>query len=164
MIMGVSTDGLLVYGYSYDEGHEFPWKKYDEEDEYLELEPEEWWEKASPVPFKPSFYPYDEYGEYKQGVLGRDDPRIDGYYEEKRAWEKANPFPIDVVYHCSYDYPMFILAVKSFSASRGYPVPINPLSDLNVDSVDMERLDRFVDEYIGRPNEPAGWWLASMWG
>lgn len=77
------------------------------------------------------------------------------YERDKEAWEKANPdwikardeyseakdrlekeCPIRIVSHCSYDYPMYVIAVrgddneKSYrdefyrSASRGYPEAI----------------------------------------
>lgn len=42
--MGVSTDGQLSYGFSYEEDQEFPWHYYDEDEEKtIDLEIDEWW-------------------------------------------------------------------------------------------------------------------------
>lgn len=44
--MGVSTDGQLSYGFSYEEDQEFPWRYYDEDkEETIDLEIDEWWQE-----------------------------------------------------------------------------------------------------------------------
>ncbi len=110
--MGISTDGLLIYGVAMPEDIELPWDQCDEED---------WWIKETG--FKASFYPFTEDGKgYAEGV-SNGDPRIDAYFNEQSDWMEEHPFPVEIHTHCSGEYPMFIVAPHNckISASRGNP-------------------------------------------
>ena len=158
--MGVSTDGQICYGIAFDEETEFPWG----EDEI-----EDWWiEKVHG--FKPSRQLYDDEGQYIGGVRPPDDV-MDAHFAELRAFREAHPLPVKLVNHCSYDYPMYILAVPGTHkmARRGFPEAIDPAS-LSVTQEQREALLAFCREHgIGTLNgievldEPK-WWLSSMWG
>ncbi len=151
--MSISSDGQLCYGLSFEEDTEFPWG---------EQEVDEWWRDENN--YTPSMKVYDAEGQYIGGVRPSDDV-MKAYYAEQKAWEAAHPLPVEVVLHCSYDYPMTILAVPgtSKSASRGYPEPIDQ-SALTVTDAQREALLAFCREYeIEIPGEPK-WWLSSMYG
>jgi hypothetical protein len=97
--MGVSSDGILVYGV--DLGEEIPafLEEYDGDfNEYLE--------NRSGLP--------------KYGETGHD-------FGKHNEYPKA--FPIDLTSYCSYEYPMHILSVRGTEhrAYRGYTVPIKSL-------------------------------------
>lgn len=163
--MSTSTDGQICYGIVFPEGFEFPWETYDEEG---------WWRKVKG--YKPPFELYTEDGEYINGVKP-EQAQIDAYYEHQRNWEKANPFPVEVVNYCSGDCPMYILAAKGslLSNSRGYPLEFDPN---NMKMGDWQALIEFcetyllkkIDEYNGEEwNDEKilikpKWYLTSYWG
>lgn len=160
--MGVSTDGQLTFGYSFDEDFEFPWQVCDEDDcDNCEHEIEEWWMKEKG--FKPTLYPYsEEGGGRKEGVS---DEEVDRYYKERREFNEANPCPVKLVIHCSYDYPLYILAVPelSYTADRGYPKEITN-EMLSTGEEQKRTLKLFCKKYkIDCEGEPK-WWLSSLWG
>jgi hypothetical protein len=137
--MGVSTDGILAFGIAYDEDCEFfSQDDFDLEDMLAE-------EAGLREP---------DHEDYK-----RQDWK--DYWEAKRA--TAEGAAISHVVHCSYDYPMHILAVRrlSFSARRGYPVEI----DMTLQPTDDERdaLKNFCEKHGLEWSEPK-WLLASLWG
>ena len=118
--MGVSTDGILVFGIPLEEGVEFPEVANFDDD-------------------------FEEYLYQKR----RDDPN----------------FPVELVSHCSCEYPMYILAIAGteFSASRGYVQKIDNLPTVTETQIDQLRafaeahdLDDWLD---GEP----GWYLCSNW-
>lgn len=87
------------------------------------------------------------------------------YFAERQAFKDAHPLPVDVVLHCSYDYPMYIIAVTGteHSARRGYPKAIDPAA-LVVTGEQIEAMKKFCGEHgIEIPGEPQ-WYLSSMWG
>lgn len=133
--MGVSTDGILVFGIQLPE---------EETPEFLEG-------------FENDF---DDFIDSLNGL-----PQ---WGEEGHDWNKTHAFrdnfPVDLVQHCSYDYPMYILAVRGteIMASRGYPKEIDPLT-LKVDPEKIEFLRKFCEEYGIEWEEPK-WYLCSMWG
>lgn len=112
--MGVSTDGQICYGILFDEDYEFPWASTRHEDE------EEWWREVTG--FNPSFRPFTKEGDFTNGVT-REDPRIDVFFDEQRAWDQEHPLPVKLVNVCSDSAPQYILATPSSckTASRGYP-------------------------------------------
>ena len=154
--MGTSTDGQICYGIAFEEEFEFPWDgDYDDIDE--------WWIYGVHG-YKPSFELYDSDGGYLDGREPSKE-ETSRYYDERRAFAEAHPLPVELVTHCSYDYPMYILAVKGslISNSRGFPVEIAP-SSLSVADADRQALLRFcVDHGIEHDDEPK-WLLTSMWG
>ena len=91
--MGVSSDGILVFGIELGIEDETPGFLYDE----------------SGVE-----YEFEEMVDFELGVS-------DKPYAEREEARKM--YPVDLQIHCSYDYPMYILAVPNakISAWRGYP-------------------------------------------
>ena len=69
--------------------------------------------------------------------------------------------PFEWVTHCSYDYPMYILAVPGTHKhnSRGYPEKITSLG------VEPDILEAYLEflKKLGITEQPE-WWLASVCG
>lgn len=130
--MGVSTNGILVFGIEL--GEELP--------EFLEDFDDTWWDFTDSI----------------SGVADDDSER----WEKRRDFR--DNFPVELVSHCSYEYPMYILAVNGteITASRGSPEVIDPAS-LVVSPEKIEELRKFCEEYGIEWEEPK-WYLCSMWG
>jgi hypothetical protein len=92
--MGMSSDGILVFGIALDE---------DEQPKFMR----DWMEDND----------YFDFEEFLWTHLGMQDAE----YEDRR--KAVDSSPVDLVVHCSYDYPMYVLAVRGtdINASRGYP-------------------------------------------
>ena len=149
--MGVSTDAIICYGISYEEGYKFPW---DHKNSI-----EEWW-VDDVLGFTPSIQIYDSEGNHLPKVT---EEQINQYWKERRDFEDKCPLPVELIRHCSWGYPMFIVAVPStvIYAHRGYPKELNPkhfdLSNHNIQS--------FID-FCKKHNiyeEDPKWWLCSFW-
>jgi len=141
--MSISTDGQLSFGIALEEDIELPWNNENENDI------DDWW-VYNVLKFKHSV----------------SDRTVSEYFDEKFKFLKKNPLPIKLVYHCSYDSPMFILAVidKSFEASRGYPKEIKP-ENLTISQEEISILNNFVEKFnIEIGEEIPRWWLSSIWG
>lgn len=163
--MGVSTDGILCFGISYPSDYEFVWDKepYDEIDD--------WWLREIQK-YKDPFKLYSEEGGYINDIKPSKS-RKDEYYDARREFEKTmEPLPVELVVHCSYDYPMYIVSLKNSvtNASRGSPQIIDP-RELEIDVNDTLNLIEFCDKYckpIGEYDEPVKlephWYLCSIWG
>ena len=154
--MGTSTDGLLFYGWCFDEGHEFPWEDYEEDT---------WWEKSNG--YKPPLELYDERGEY---LNGRKPPQAEimQCYEHKRVWNESHPLPFEVVNYCYCDSPMWAFSIDGtlIRASRGCPEPFDP-HQMRADEVleaGVTKVREFCATHgIELPPGPR-WYLASYWG
>ena len=188
--MGVSTDGILAYGIDLSKGDEgyavkVPWAKhtdpdYEEPEDSEDIEDEEdndieaWWAEVNGVSSKELWKQYYAWeAENKTGDYIKDNDLVDRYeklhpewrvaldkyYEDKKATDET--CPVEIVQHCSYEYPMYILAAKGqhWNAWRGHPVEIE---SLNVDEAARVRLKEFCRVY-DIEFEPK-WILASMWG
>jgi len=153
--MGVSTDGQLSFGVTFEEGFEFPWD-FDHNGDI-----ESWWlDVRGFLPSVPR--PWTKDGDYAPGFI-KSDPRITEWLSQKSTWLKANPIPVEVVNYCSGDYPLYLLATRHTENYRGYPKKIDPHAMLDTRR-DAERLKKFMDEWgIENDQEPA-WWLSSYWG
>ena len=153
--MGVSTDGQICFGTAFEEGMEFPWDS-DEYDEDIEG----WWICAIHK-YRPSFEIYDNKGEYLEGVKPSDE-KINEYYRALRDFKNAHPLPVELVRHCSGDYPMYILAIPRTikKASRGYPEEIKP-SEMIVTQDEHDLLIEFCKTHDIEAEAPR-WWLSSM--
>lgn len=150
--MGVSTDGLLVYGISLDEDVVLPW-----EDDI-----EDWWLREVHG-YEPPFQLYDQYGDYIDVEPTKE--KVQEYHKHYREFQELHPLPVEVVRHCSYEYPMYIISYPglTFKARRGYPEEIAP-DKLLVEDVDRKIID-FCQQYdIDIGDQTPRWWLASMWG
>lgn len=157
--MGTSTDGQICYGIAFDEGFEFPWHDDDGGDI------ESWWiDKVHG--YKPPFECYDADGNYLPGFDDKD-PRVNEFFDHRRAFAKSHPLPVEEVNYCSADYPMWILAVPGTvkSARRGFPEEFDP-TKLVVSAEETAALLTFCKEHrieVLKENKPR-WWLSSYWG
>ena len=129
--MGTSTDAILVYGIECGE----------------DCVPE----------FMEGFDDFDDYlddlsGLPKWGEAGHD-------FVKQKAFRES--FPVSMTMHCSYEYPMYIVAVRGTEtiASRGYANEITSIA------VDEEKISAFKEfcEKNGIEGQPK-WLLCSMWG
>ena len=154
--MGVSTDGQICFGIAFEDEMEFPW----DSDEY-DGDIEGWWICAVNE-YRSPFEIYNSDGEYLGGIKPSDE-RINEHYRAKRVFKNAHPLPVELVHHCSGDYPMYILAIPRTvkKASRGYPEEINP-SEMVVTQDECNLLIEFC-EIHGIEAEAPRWWLTSMW-
>jgi hypothetical protein len=143
--MGQSTDAILVFGF--DVGEENPLQKVagDDEDDSPELDVIL---AARAGLVRPST------ADYKA-------PEWTKYWAEKEALEKASP--LEIVRHCSGDYPMYIMAVRGTKtrANRGYPSVIDPAA-LAVTPEKIEAAKALCAELGIEWQEPK-WLLCSMW-
>lgn len=130
--MGVSTDGILVYGIAFEE---------EEVPDFLE--------------------PFDgDFDDYLGSISGLPQYGEPGHsFDDHRKFRDA--CPVDVVTHCSYDYPMYIIAVRGTELrnKRGYVAEVESLA------VDEEKFAAFKAWCADRSieGEPK-WLLCSMWG
>lgn len=80
-----------------------------------------------------------------------DNQTIDGIYFE---------------FHCSGDYPMYIVAIENSKqwAWRGHPIKID-IEKLSLDVIGMKKkIAEFVSKYNLKTDGEIGWWMASYWG
>lgn len=149
--MTTSTDGQICYGVMVEEEFTFPWD-YDDNIEA-------WWRKIQG--YMPPYVLYNEFGDYSTSATPSQ-KIINEYYDHQVAFDEAHPLPIELLMHCSFDYPMYILAVPGtvIYAPRGYPKSFNPIG-LNVTETGVAILRKFCQEYgiVGKE----GWWLSSLW-
>lgn len=116
--MSMSSDGILAYGY--DLGGPEGWEIENTTDRWGHELPVDWYD--------PDDVETDFAGAAMNHLLAaagftETDWRADGYFERKRAAE-AN-LEVQVVTHCSIDYPLYVLAAWSIEAYRGYPKAID---------------------------------------
>lgn len=164
--MGVSTDGQLCFGVKFEEGFKFPWDAKP-----FAGDIEAWWMALRG--YKPIFEMYDERGEYKDGKEPSKAQQA-AYYDHKAKFKDVNPLPVVLVNYCSYDCPMYIIAITSSSKqnSRGFPEIIDPtklivtdeeirgLKDFIVTHVDLAAAKEDNEEFDPEPK----WYLSSLWG
>jgi len=153
--MGISTDGQLSYGVVFDEYFEFPWDA-----EKWDGDIEDWWRDVNGFS-NPIEYPFDEKGDYKPGYNG-ESPVVSEYFRHRSEWLKLNPVPIEVVNYCSCELPMYLLASKHMSNSRGttQKVALEFFRDTDEAS---QNLAEFLDKYNIESENDAAWWLTSCW-
>lgn len=136
--MGQSTDALIAFGFDLGEDLEA-----FEHLEGFEDDPDDFIEKAMGIP---------EYG----------DPTRPSYDEVEKL---RQAYPVELIRHCSCDYPMYFLAVTGTKklASRGSPVVIDTLNM----AVPLDRFNAFmawcVEHGIDVPEGDPRWYLFSDW-
>ena len=154
--MGTSTDGILAYGYN-----------LGGEDGGFEVAET------------------NEYGGLKLGWLAEDDDSMgaaqdrllaaagftetdwqaDGYFERKRAAEESLGVQFDI--YCSDGCPLYILAAKVITVSRGYVEPID-MTELveapNVNGWDAKLAAALSTLGLTPKQEKPAWLLCSYWG
>ena len=79
----------------------------------------------------------------------------------KRKGEAQKLLGLEVITHCSYDYPMYFLATTSTWASRGSPERIE---SLEVNPMWDDRLATALKVLGIEPKEKFGWHLFSVMG
>lgn len=138
--MGTSTNGMIGFGWMFEEGIEFPW--YDEAD--WDYGVEDWWRKIN------GFIASD--GDY------------DAQLDKKRTWDKANPCPITIENYSSDGCPMYAIIITRtlLTCWRGHPTTFNP-RDLRVDKAKVEEITVLLREHHIELEEPS-WLLMSYWG
>lgn len=74
---------------------------------------------------------------------------------------------VDIVAHCSYMYPRYILAIKGSrkKAGRGWPETVYPAQMLEIEATGKQTIIEFCAKH-GIPCNPEDvrWWLCSMYG
>ncbi len=143
--MGVSTDGILAFGFDIgvEDSDEPEWmKKFKLEDE--------------------DSFDFDEWliKDTDNWYRGMPDAEAKALWAERYRLKAV--CPIQFVIHCSYDYAMYILAIRGTyqSANRGSPL------DANVERPAQEKIDaaKVFCEQHGIPWQEPRWVLASLWG
>lgn len=155
--MGMSTDAILAYGY--DLGGADGWKINDL-GEYGELPTLDWYDPDSDEDFEEAI---------ERRLLSQlagfteTDWRIDGYHARKDAALKQ--LGVQLVSHCSSDYPMWVLATYSKTAWRGSPVLFEP-TELGAIPTDWDTKLRAALDALGitPTQEHPRWVLCSDWG
>jgi hypothetical protein len=149
--MGQSTDAILCWGIEVTEDDEgVPWDEAAEEagfdeggadEEYLALV------LCGLAPYR-----------------GDNDAALREYWKAKREALKA--CDIELVRHCSYDYPMYVLAIAAskVKANRGYPQTI---TKAHIDQAEADTWQaKLTDacEKLGVEPQSGQWILCSMLG
>lgn len=95
--------------------------------------------------------------------LEKDGRDILGLQGEKQ-YEIVNLHPVEIVQHCSYEYPMYVLAIRGTEkrAWRGEPLHIT-LEELKIPTGNVALLKAFCERHNIEWEEPK-WLLCSMWG
>lgn len=155
--MSVSTDGQICFGILFEESFEFPWDLSPWDGEY-----EDWWRDMNG--YEPPFNLYDSRGNYLDGIEPSKD-RIHEYYAARREFDKARPFPVELVNVCSCDFPIYILAAPGtfIYAARGYPKELG-VTDLAVKTTNVDALYAFCKKYGIETEASAKWYLSGYWG
>jgi len=125
----------------------FPWDKDPWCGEW-----EEWWRDVNEY-VNPIFDPFTDDGNYKPGASSGD---FDTFFDYQSDWDKANPFPVDLVrYHDEW-----ILAIPSSTLiESGYPEKFDPAS-LVVSYEEWQSLMVFCKKW-GIATSTPEWWLSS---
>ena len=102
-------------------------------------------------------------------LAGQPEPDEDGEYDENiEDWQSLvedvlEDYDCELVTHCSYDCPMYGIALKSlnYSASRGYPEAFDPKKPTKWQ---LEKLKQAMAAVGWDDDETPGWQLASILG
>ena len=148
--MGISSDGILVFGVDFGSEQEEDVPKWlidfmgthDDGDGFDDAVA-----KEAGIPA------------YDHGAT--EDEKTEHW---RRYREAVAACPVEQVLHCSYDYAMVILAVRGTvkRASRGYPQTIEA-SELEVSALDITRFRDWIREHGGDDVTPT-WILTSVYG
>lgn len=175
--MGVSTDGIICFGWLIGADVKLPW--FEEGCNWGDIE--EWWcFDIHADSYNQTLFPWTEDGDYAEG-WSENDPRFDAYDAKRKAHKEAHPVPVIDINSCSDDYPVWIIAVEGTDrlAPRGYPKAFNP-QDLVEEEKELLGSDKlqeaknFVVEYVIPCLDPEydkipsvddpRWYLGSYWG
>ena len=137
--MSQSTDGILAFGFDLGIEDEQPLEHLLGED----------------------FDDLDDFLASEAGIPPWNHDSPEDYWNQKNAALAASP--VELVSHCSGEYPMYILAVRGTykNASRGYPEVLTP----DYFTVPQEKINaarKWCEDHKVEWQEPS-WILASMW-
>ncbi len=143
--MGVSTDAILAFGFNL--GEELPEAFQDDDGDSAGFEFDEWLNQKAGVV-------------YPEGNAGIESPEYRAYSDACKAVKAASP--VDFITHCSFDYPMYFLALPrtKTTASRGHPRAVRTPE---VPSEAVAAMRKFCDENGIEWKEPS-WHIFSLWG
>jgi len=146
--MGVSTDAILCWGI--DLGEETPWADKAEELGFDTDDLEDFFAFVFCGVEKPK----------EAWVADGENESYSAYWKAKREALKA--YGVELVTHCSYDYPMHILAISASEtrANRGDPQTI---TSLDVNPEWSPKLKEACEK-LGIDPEDGQWVLCSLWG
>lgn len=158
--MTQSTNAQICFGILLDDDNEFPWL-----DEQWNDDIDGWW--LYQQGYEPIKQCYDENGEKIKGISEQD---VEYFWGERRSFLNNNPMPVEIVQHCSCDYPMYILAIKGTfqDAGRGYPLSFKPEELILPEQFDGENdanyfLKYWADKWGLTYTGQASWYLSSLW-
>lgn len=141
--MGVSTDGIIAFGFQVGDEDETPaFLENVEDHDFEEVQAR-------------------DLGLEKPTTTNYDDPVWSAYWKAKRERIPAE-HPADLVHHCSGEYPMYFLAVPGteVKANRGYPKAFS-LPVITDEQINALRL--WCEKHGVEWQEPK-WHLMSYWG
>lgn len=140
--MGISSDGEIAFGIDLGEEGEvtLPWSDHEEI--------EDWWAEANGFLIT---HPEPN---------SDDDAGWERWFDARAVFLAENPLPVQLVLHCSYECPMYVLAVPgtNVSASRGYPV------EIKLTEPDPQPLLDFCKEHGIEVDTKPAWLLFSVYG
>jgi hypothetical protein len=136
--MGVSTNALMAFGF--DLGEERPESFTDSDEGYFEADEFLLRDFDAGIP------------EWTPGV-GPD------YWDNKSA--ALAKIPVDIIEHCSGEYPMYFLAVRGTEceARRGYP---SVAEQREIAAAEIDAMRAFCEKHGIEWQEPR-WYIFSMW-
>lgn len=155
--MGVSTDGILAYGFNLG-GDEGGWE-IAEVDEYGEWTPD-WYDEE-----EEDLVSDAETHLLRAAGFTETDYKAEGYYDRKR--EAGARVGVELVSYCSGEFPMYVLAAHHITAYRG------DVKEIDFAALDQKRVDEGWDEKLRAACEALGvtpkqerpkWMLVSYWG
>ena len=172
--MGIDSDGILAFGVDLGEEPDLPWRVYDEEEDEYDTDFEEWYVGLKGVSSKVIWAEYYEWAESPEAQQFPNWKRVEEYEKLHPEWRDAlnshyanrkaalEDVPIEIVTHCSWDYPMYIVAVVG-SVTKAYRGGPQKIEDWVVPHGKVQTASDFCDEH-GLPFEDPTWILASIYG
>lgn len=147
--MGTSTDAILAFGFDLgeceDEGIAAMFRVELEGDEIFDFD--EWLAtRAGAV--------------YPEGHSGIDSPEYQTYSAARKL--AIDRCPVELVTHCSYDYPMYFLALRG-SETRAWRGSPKAVSTPQPTQEQIDAMRSFCVD-IGLPWQEPAWHIFSLWG
>ena len=151
--MGVSTHAILAFGFDLGEAEDKSLAERfgaapDDDEDGESFEFDDWIARQAGA-----IYP--------EGHSGIDSPEYRAYSEARDAAIAA--CPVEIITLCSYDYPMYFLALrgKKQRAWRGSPVVVDTTAA--PDAYRIASMRKFCEEHGIDWQEPQ-WHIFSLWG
>ena len=165
--MGISSDGQICYGIAFDEDYQFPWLEERNTDNGIWKDHEDWW-LFGVCGYKPPFELYEENGAYLNNIEPSKEQKQE-YHQHHCDFRSKHPMPVEILMHCSYSYPMYIIAAIGTLKSncRGFVTEIKPLE---ITIVQHNAVVNFCEEYCQPtdgsvfPKMKPAWLLSSIMG